>query len=157
MITDHTYESPTGGVTHDREGPQATLSLWLPGALRPTGAVRGALAALEEYVDVQTGYQLQLVVTELVTNSLRHSDVGSRGSVGLDVRVTPDRVFVEVSYPGLGFEPEAREATPDDPDRTGGWGLLLVDRLTDSWEVVRDDLTRVRFEMSRAGGGGYRP
>ena len=155
-ITNHISESPTEELMQNSEGLQATLSLWLAGALNAAGAARSALAALEEHVDAHTAYQMQLVVTELVTNSLRHSGVGPAGSVGLNVRVVPDRVFVEVSDPGPGFEREVREATPDDPDRIGGWGLLLVDRLTDSWEVVRDELTRVQFEMPREGGR-YKP
>jgi hypothetical protein len=40
-----------------------------------------------------------------------------------------------------------RPATPDDLERTGGWGFLLVDQLTESWGVERDGLTRVWFEM----------
>jgi anti-sigma regulatory factor (Ser/Thr protein kinase) len=129
-------------------GLLATLSLWSAAAPNAAGAARSALTALEAHVDDETAYQLQLVVTELVTNSVRHSGVSPVGSVGLDVRVAPDRLFVEVSDPGPGFAPEVREATPDDLDRTGGWGLLLVDQLTDSWGVVHDDLTRVQFEMS---------
>jgi anti-sigma regulatory factor (Ser/Thr protein kinase) len=135
-------------VHRDRVGLLATLSLWSAAAPNAAGAARGALTALEAHVDDETAYQLQLVVTELVTNSVRHSGLSPAGAVGLDVRVAPDRLFVEVSDPGPGFEPEVCEATPDDLDRTGGWGLLLVDQLTDSWGVVRDDLTRVRFEMS---------
>ena len=145
--TNHSYEVISAGEP-TAAGLLATLSLWLAGALNAAGAARRALEALEEHVDAETAYQMQLVVTELITNSVRHSGVGPAGSVGLDVRVASDRVFVEISDPGAGFEPEVREATPDDLDRMEGWGLLLVDRLTDSWEVVCDDLTRVQFEMS---------
>ena len=142
-----TAEAPVPSL-QDRDGLLATLSLWFAGAPNAAAAARSALAALEEHLDGETAYQMQLVVTELLTNSVRHSGVGPAGSVGMDIRVAFDRVFVEISDPGPGFEPVVQEATPDDLDRTGGWGLLLVDELTDSWEVVHDELTRVRFEMS---------
>ena len=136
------------GVGEEQEGLVATLSLWFAGAPNAAAAARSALAALDEHLDAKCRQNLHLVVTELVTNSVRHSGVGRAGSVGLDVRVRPPRIRVEVTDPGPGFEPEVRPPTPDDLDRVGGWGLFLVDELTDGWGVVRDDLTRVWFEMS---------
>ena len=126
----------------------ATLSLWFAGAPHAPAAARAALAALDQNLDEETAYQLHLLVTELITNAVRHSGVGPAGAVGLDVRVAPDRVRAEVTDPGPGFEPEVREATPDDLERTGGWGFLLIDRLSDDWGVDNEgSLTRAWFEL----------
>ena len=87
---------------------------------------------------------VRLLVSELVTNSVRHSDGGSGGIVGLDVRVDPERLRVEVTDPGDGFEPRPRS---DSLDVEGGWGLYLVDTLSTRWGVARAKGTNVWFEI----------
>jgi anti-sigma regulatory factor (Ser/Thr protein kinase) len=133
------------------EGMVASLSLWFAGAPNAAAAARAALTALEDHLDPDCLHDLCLVVTELVSNSVRHSGIGPASSVGLDVRVRAERVRVEVTDPGSGFEPQVRPPTPDDLDRTGGWGLFLVDELTEGWGVLQDGLTRVWFEMNLRG------
>ena len=45
------------------------------------------------------------------------------------------------------FSPEERDAPLDEP---GGWGLVLVDQMAERWGVVRDERTRVWFELATA-------
>jgi anti-sigma regulatory factor (Ser/Thr protein kinase) len=85
-------------------------------------------------------------VSELVTNSVRHSSADPRRSVGLEVAVTPSKLRVEVSDGGRGFEPRRRDG---DRSRPGGWGLYLVEQIADRWGVVLGSLTRVWFEIDR--------
>jgi anti-sigma regulatory factor (Ser/Thr protein kinase) len=89
---------------------------------------------------------VRLLVSELVTNSVRHSGAaGQETSVGLNVALKPDCIRVEVRDPGDGFEPEAAPAE----DMSSGWGLYLVDRLADRWGVHNDDvITLVWFEIT---------
>jgi anti-sigma regulatory factor (Ser/Thr protein kinase) len=87
---------------------------------------------------------LRLLVSELVTNSVRHSGVRKHDTVCMEVQVTPSTVRVEVADGGAGFEPKPRD---DDRTRPGGWGLYLVDELADRWGVARNHLTCVWFEM----------
>jgi anti-sigma regulatory factor (Ser/Thr protein kinase) len=87
---------------------------------------------------------IRLLVSELVTNAVRHADARSAGEVGLDVTIDRGRVRVEVADPGAGFEPQPRD---DEMNRPGGWGLYLVDRIADRWGVVRNHLNRVWFEI----------
>ena len=129
-----------GAVSVDFEaGPEAAA--W----------ARNALLAVEQEVDADLMADVRLLVSELVTNSVRHSGVGPPDSVGLDVAVDSETIRVEVRDNGSGFEPRRR-----DPNRTrpGGWGLYLVDMLADRWGVVRNHFTRVWFEIDR---GRVRP
>ena len=87
----------------------------------------------------------QLLVTEVVTNSVRHAGAEA---VELGISVDPGRVRVEVANPGTPFEPQSREEASD-PDP--GWGLYLVDELSDAWGVDGDEARqRVWFELKRA-------
>ena len=118
--------------------------------LRPTpGAVpdaRRALEALDDEVSAQTLEDLRLLVSELVTNSVRHAGLGESQTIELKVKVLPQTVRVEVNDQGGGFEPAPRTAQSDDQS---GWGLYLVSRLSDRWGVTSDGVTRVWFELDR--------
>lgn len=118
--------------------------------LRPTpGAVpdaRKALDALDELVSAQTLDDLRLLVSELVTNSVRHAGLAQSQSIELRVKLLPDAVRVEVNDEGSGFQPTPRTAQSDEQS---GWGLYLVSRLADRWGVTSDGVTRVWFELER--------
>jgi anti-sigma regulatory factor (Ser/Thr protein kinase) len=112
------------------------------------GSARNALMALDGKVDETLLADVRLLVSELVTNSVRHSGLRERDSVRLHVQVTPSTLRVEVADSGEGFEPRRRDA---DRSRPGGWGLYLVEELADRWGVARNHSTRVWFEMDRGG------
>jgi anti-sigma regulatory factor (Ser/Thr protein kinase) len=112
----------------------------------PTAAAnaRRGLATLPGDLDAPLMETLRLLVTELVTNSVRHARADA---VLLRVFVGDVAVWTEVTDAGPGFDPAA--SGPLASDRTG-WGLYLVDRLADRWGVSRDGhATRVWFELSR--------
>jgi serine/threonine-protein kinase RsbW len=89
---------------------------------------------------------VRLLVSELVTNAVRHANL-DRGDVILLVVELADRaVRVEVHDPGGGFVPRA---PAPDPARPSGWGLYLVAELADRWGVDSDDRTLVWFELDR--------
>ena len=94
--------------------------------------MRSALEVLANHVDRQVVDDARLLATELVTNSIRHSGIGSESSVGLALRLAPDHLSVAVSDPGPGFRPEIQEP---DFEREGGRGLFIVDQLADRWGV----------------------
>jgi anti-sigma regulatory factor (Ser/Thr protein kinase) len=86
---------------------------------------------------------MRLLVSELVTNSVRHARVSS---VTLEVSVGSELVRCCVTDPGPGFE--ASERGPDD-DPASGWGLFLVEQLSDRWGVDLSGGTSVWFEIDR--------
>jgi anti-sigma regulatory factor (Ser/Thr protein kinase) len=70
-----------------------------------------------------------LLTSELVTNAVRHAHLEDADVIRLEVTTQPHAVRVIVIDEGPGFDP-GRPAT----DRgTGGWGLKLVDALSDRW------------------------
>jgi anti-sigma regulatory factor (Ser/Thr protein kinase) len=115
-----------------------------PGA-SAAGQARAALAALRGRIDPGALEDIRLLVSELVSNSVRHAGA-DRDLVHLAVTTRPGSVRVEVSDGGTGFQPSARDTT--DLDTPGGWGLHLVDRLADRWGVETGRRTRVWFELS---------
>jgi anti-sigma regulatory factor (Ser/Thr protein kinase) len=89
---------------------------------------------------------LRLLVSELVTNSVRHGGVGAEGKIELRVATPDDRVRVEVCDPGSDWvAPD--EMRPSDPREPGGWGLFLVDQMADRWGVSKNAATCVWFEL----------
>jgi anti-sigma regulatory factor (Ser/Thr protein kinase) len=106
---------------------------------------RRSLATLRGDLNGALMETLRLLVTELVTNSVRHARADT---VMLRVLVGKSAVRTEVTDAGPGFDP-AEVGSPSDA-RTG-WGLFLVERLATRWGVNSNgDGTRVWFELSRA-------
>jgi anti-sigma regulatory factor (Ser/Thr protein kinase) len=108
------------------------------------GRARTALCALSESLEDREAEDVRLLVSELVTNSLRHT--GS-SEIELEVWRSPGTVRVIVSDRGAGFDVPAHPQ----PGQASGWGLFMVDRLATRWGVDSDDNTRVWFEFDRAG------
>jgi anti-sigma regulatory factor (Ser/Thr protein kinase) len=139
----------SGWVPVDLGGPDlvARLHLHLKPGPQAAGAGRHALDRLEGSLDHAQLMELRLLITELLTNSVRHGQ--SRDWITLDVEIYANAVRAVVTDYGKGFEPAA---TPQPhADRPGGWGLCLVDRLADRWGVERDRGTAVWFEMQLDG------
>jgi anti-sigma regulatory factor (Ser/Thr protein kinase) len=107
---------------------------------------RRALQALDDEVSPQTMDDLRLMVSELVTNSVRHARLLDQQAIELMVSLDADTVRVEVRDEGAGFEPEPRSA---ERTEATGWGLYLVGRLADRWGVESDGVTTVWFELHR--------
>jgi len=130
-----------------RSGGAKQISVEFDRGPTAVSAARHALIPLDERVDQGMLDDITLMVSELVTNSVRHAQGDGNGTVGLAVRLQPDRVRVEVSDPGKGFEPKPREPGQS---QASGWGLYLVDRLADRWGVLRGERAKVWFEMDGA-------
>jgi anti-sigma regulatory factor (Ser/Thr protein kinase) len=89
---------------------------------------------------------VRLLVSELVTNAVRHANLSSGDVIDLVIELADYTLRVEVHDPGGGFVPSA--PSPD-PGRASGWGLYLVAELADRWGVDSDDTTLVWFELDR--------
>jgi anti-sigma regulatory factor (Ser/Thr protein kinase) len=109
-------------------------------------AARRGLDPLEHELGSQLMHDMRLLVSELVTNSVRHAGAGGSAPVQLEVRVSAELIHVAVTDIGPGFQ--ARPRRPDD-DPGSGWGLFLVEQLSDRWGVELNGATQVWFELVR--------
>jgi anti-sigma regulatory factor (Ser/Thr protein kinase) len=76
----------------------------------------------------------ELIVSELVTNSLRHSDAAPGTQVTVRLSTQRDRCWIEVEDPGGG---EVITLRAPDLLHGGGMGLNLVEALSERWGVAR--------------------
>lgn len=108
-------------------------------------AARRALATLGDRLGPASLGPLELVVSELVTNSVRHAGLPAGAALEVEVGVRDDAITVIVYDGGRGFDPAER------PDETsvGGWGLHVVERLARRWCVEREGGARVVCELAR--------
>jgi two-component sensor histidine kinase len=144
-------EPPGGGggpadaaVTMVAEGPR--LELRLEGSPEAARLARAQVDQLRDRLEPDVLEDLMLLVTELVTNSVRHGSPGPAG-VGVVLGVTESSVRLEVTDAGRGFSPGSEE---DLSDPSSGWGLYLVDRLATSWGTeAAGEGTRVWLELAR--------
>jgi two-component sensor histidine kinase len=79
-----------------------------------------------------------LIVSELVSNSVRHSE---STEIDLSVKAQDGHIRVEVSDDGPGF-------THDTP-RGEGLGLTIVEKLAERWGLVSGDRFTVWAELNR--------
>jgi anti-sigma regulatory factor (Ser/Thr protein kinase) len=84
----------------------------------------------------------ELLTSELVTNAVRHARLGPEDSVGVRVDLMPRTLRIGVSDRGPGFTKVSRPR-----DVNGGWGLNLVETVSDRWGVVRGRPNEVWFEI----------
>jgi PAS domain S-box-containing protein len=116
------------------------------------GRARAAVAAfLQDSVGAARLYELQLLVSEVVTNAVRHGGARQGEHVDLRIGVLADQVRLEVRDPGPGFH-DISPALPE-ADQGGGYGLYLVDLYSSEWGVNGTEGTCVWFELPVAGGG----
>ena len=76
---------------------------------------------------------VQLLTSELVTNAVRHAGLKEEDAVNLEIDVDTDTVHVAVVDGGAGFDFSKIFDEPQDP--RGGWGLILVGKLSDRWGI----------------------
>jgi anti-sigma regulatory factor (Ser/Thr protein kinase) len=87
---------------------------------------------------------VRLLVSELVTNAVRHANLAAGDMILLVIDVGDGGLRVEVHDPGGGFVPTV---PAPDPARPSGWGLYLVAELADRWGVDSHETTLVWFEL----------
>jgi anti-sigma regulatory factor (Ser/Thr protein kinase) len=107
---------------------------------------RRALADLADHLSERRLADARLLVSELVTNALRHAPLGETDVITLVLQADEQTLRIEVRDPGPGFE---LIEPPPDPTRASGWGLYLVGELADRWGVDRGRTTCVWFELDR--------
>jgi anti-sigma regulatory factor (Ser/Thr protein kinase) len=116
------------------------LRVELPRTPEAPSLARSALADMGGSLDPARLPDVRLLVSELVTNSVKY---GGEGPVRLVVSADGERIRAEIIDQGVGFKPKARDG---DLEKVGGWGLHLTEKLTDRWGA-HEGSTHVWFEI----------
>jgi serine/threonine-protein kinase RsbW len=119
----------------------------LPATPEAASVARHALDDLGDAVSDARLRDVRLLVSEVVTNAVRHANLATGDAIELVVELNRRTLRVEVHDPGGGFVPSA---PAPDPTRPSGWGLYLVAELADRWGVDSDETTLVWFEFDRS-------
>jgi anti-sigma regulatory factor (Ser/Thr protein kinase) len=122
----------------------ASISIALPATVYAPGRARAAVrkAAQNTAVHADDRWRAEMIITELVTNAVRH---GPGGPVEVAIEAGGAGLRGEVADPGQGFQ--TRTLVDHDAEAQGGRGLLLVDVLSDSWGLSAEG-SRVWFEVA---------
>jgi anti-sigma regulatory factor (Ser/Thr protein kinase) len=120
----------------------------VPTGSRAPGAARHVVAhCLARLVASRIVSETQLLVSELVTNSVRHGDLDERDTVFVRIYLAAENLRVEIENPGA-----AGVVALNRPDLQAGrgFGLQLLELVATRWGVSRGQSTTVWFEMARA-------
>jgi serine/threonine-protein kinase RsbW len=115
------------------------------------GAARAAVTAwIAGHISQTMLIDAQLLVGELVANSVRHADAPAPAIVSVRARVQDRVLHLEVEDRGRNGVVARREP---DLQEGGGFGLNIVDELSRRWGVSRDAGTRVWADLAFAATG----
>jgi anti-sigma regulatory factor (Ser/Thr protein kinase) len=96
-------------------------------------------------IDASLAQSLILLVSEVVSNAVRHSGGHPEAPIELVASFDEERIRVSVTDAGNGFVPR-----PRDPASTSdGYGLYLLEKVAARWGVESEGDTKVWFELSR--------
>jgi anti-sigma regulatory factor (Ser/Thr protein kinase) len=109
------------------------VELDLPVDPTSIGTARHLLDDLPKPLTNDALWRAQLVMSELVTNVIKHGESSEQDSVHIWIGISPERLRIEIcnSVPPVDRGP----IRPPAPGQQGGMGLYLVDRLADRWGV----------------------
>ena len=123
-------------------GSSLALEAAFPATTRAPEAARRALDGFAAALPDEVRFNVRLLVSELVANAVRHAGAGGDGQIRVTARTGPQRVHVEVSDDGEGFD---WRSLP--PNGDGGRGLPLVAALADRWGLTFEGGTTAWFEL----------
>jgi serine/threonine-protein kinase RsbW len=99
------------------------------GRLALTGLARTRVLSAEIVAD------LKLALTEACSNSVRHAyDEGREGLLEILYELSDDRIAIQVTDDGSGFDPQILERAQEELDE-GGLGIAIIRALTDELEI----------------------
>ena len=144
-----THAGPRDGVCpRRRPGYRIYVLLDFDLRLRPDerspAEARRSLEALRPSLDDALVDDAVLLVSEIVSNSVRHASLDAGDAIQIRVRGSDSMLHVDVMDPGPGFDPDRLP-----PSRSERWlGAALARPARDRWGVERNDVTRVWFELA---------
>src|SRR5438067_2060570 len=112
------------------------MTLNLPSDAAYVPIVRALSGTLMEQIGIVADdvADSSLIIGEICANVVRHAHTNPHTRYSVEVDYYADHIQITVTDQGKGFDRSA--IPPPSLDRTGGWGLWLVDNLADSVEFA---------------------
>jgi serine/threonine-protein kinase RsbW len=139
-------------ATSTTNGSGATVRLTIPARAEYITLCRLALTGIARVRDLSDEVlaDLKLALTEAASNSVRHAyaaDAGT-GVVEISYELRPDRLVIEVTDEGEGFDPAEARGRPEELSE-GGLGIAIIRAIADEVEIGTQSGgkgSRLRFE-----------
>jgi serine/threonine-protein kinase RsbW len=133
-------------------GNGATVRLTIPARAEYITLCRLALTGIARVRDLpdEVLADLKLALTEAASNSVRHAYSGDdeTGVVQISYELRPDRLVIEVTDEGEGFDPAEAKGAPEELSE-GGLGIAIIRAIADEVEIGTQPGgkgSRLRFE-----------
>jgi serine/threonine-protein kinase RsbW len=133
-------------------GDGATVRLTIPARAEYITLCRLALTGIARVRDFpeEVLADLKLALTEAASNSVRHAYSGDdeTGVVEISYELRADRLVIEVTDDGEGFDPEEAGGPPEELSE-GGLGIAIIRSIADEVEIGTQPGgkgSRLRFE-----------
>jgi serine/threonine-protein kinase RsbW len=140
--------------TSTTNGSGATVRLTIPARAEYITLCRLALTGIARVRDLSDEVlaDLKLALTEAASNSVRHaySSDEEGGVVEISYELRPDRLVIEVTDEGEGFDPAEAEGAPEELSE-GGLGIAIIRAIADEVEIGTQPGgrgSRLRFEKA---------
>lgn len=140
--------SEDAGIRSSALTPRVTMELQR--TVNAPALARAEVTRRSEQLDLDASLaqSLILLVSEVVSNAVRHSRGDPAAPIELVASFGAERIRVTVTDAGEGFLPR-----PRDPGSTrDGYGLYLLEKVATRWGVDSRGDTKVWFELPRDGG-----
>lgn len=121
-----------------------SMHVCLPSDFRAARAARQSIRSLEPYVPEEKIQDLNLLVSELVTNSVKHGSLMQDQAIEIDANPTERGIKIEVSNPGRA---DMTNKIEQRAMAESGWGLLLVTKIASRWGMSMNGSTHIWFEL----------
>jgi serine/threonine-protein kinase RsbW len=139
-------------ATSTTNGSGATVHLTIPARAEYITLCRLALTGIARVsrLSDEVLADLKLALTEAASNSVRHAYAGddSPGVVEISYELRPDRLVIEVTDEGEGFDPADAQGPPEELSE-GGLGIAIIRAIADEVEIGTQPGgkgSRLRFE-----------
>lgn len=136
-------------------GDRAIVTLTIPARAEYITLCRLALTGIGRVRELSEELlaDLKLALTEAASNSVRHA-YAERGAGMVEIRyeLLPDKLVIEVTDEGEGFDPAEAEGSPEELSE-GGLGIAIIRAIADEVEIGAQPGgkgSRLRFEKALA-------
>lgn len=119
----------------------------LPATAAAAGMARRELAAMPG-IGGDLAYKALLMTSELIAVYVAQFEPAPQTTLRFLIRVTPERLRVEVGGRPPDVSPDALLHSHETPS-LGGFGLQIVERMADAWGIEGALDTMIWFELAR--------